>query len=71
MKTECYRTWEDGLAAEGAEIRPAVLESVHEIEILSQEVGMRQEAAANQAKSGCPISRLLNTKITMDARLES
>jgi organic hydroperoxide reductase OsmC/OhrA len=29
------------------------------------------EAAANQAKSGCPISRLLNTKITMDARLES
>jgi osmotically inducible protein OsmC len=29
------------------------------------------EAAANQAKSGCPISRLLNTKITMEARLES
>ena len=28
------------------------------------------EAAANAAKSGCPISRLLNAKITMDARLE-
>ncbi len=29
-----------------------------------------EQAAAN-AKNGCPISRLLNTKITMDARLES
>jgi osmotically inducible protein OsmC len=29
------------------------------------------ETAANNAKTGCPISRLLNTKITMDARLES
>jgi organic hydroperoxide reductase OsmC/OhrA len=28
-----------------------------------------QEAAAN-AKKGCPISRLLNTEITMNARLE-
>jgi len=28
------------------------------------------EAAANSAKAGCPISRLLNTKITMEARLE-
>ena len=27
------------------------------------------EAAANAAKAGCPISRLLNAKITMDARL--
>jgi osmotically inducible protein OsmC len=27
--------------------------------------------AANAAKAGCPISRLLNTKITMDARLEN
>lgn len=27
--------------------------------------------AANAAKAGCPISRLLNTTITMDARLES
>jgi osmotically inducible protein OsmC len=29
------------------------------------------ETAANAAKAGCPISRLLNTKITMDAKLES
>jgi osmotically inducible protein OsmC len=29
------------------------------------------ETAANNAKAGCPISRLLNTKITMDAKLES
>jgi osmotically inducible protein OsmC len=28
-------------------------------------------AAANAAKAGCPISRLLNTKITMDAKLAS
>ena len=28
------------------------------------------EAAANNAKSGCPISRVLNAKITMDAKLE-
>ena len=29
------------------------------------------ETAANNAKSGCPISRLLNAKITMDATLET
>lgn len=29
------------------------------------------ETAANNAKAGCPISRLLNAKITMDAKLES
>ena len=29
------------------------------------------EAAANSAKANCPISRLLNAKITMDAKLES
>ena len=28
------------------------------------------EQAATNAKSGCPVSRLLNTKITMDAKLE-
>jgi lipoyl-dependent peroxiredoxin len=27
------------------------------------------ETAANNAKAGCPISRLLNAKITMDAKL--
>lgn len=29
------------------------------------------EKAANNAKAGCPISRLLNAKITMDAKLET
>ena len=28
------------------------------------------EKAANEAKAGCPISKLLNAKITMSARLE-
>ena len=29
------------------------------------------EKAANEAKAGCPISKLLNAKISMDARLEA
>jgi osmotically inducible protein OsmC len=29
------------------------------------------ETAANNAKSGCPISRVLNARITMDAKLEA
>jgi osmotically inducible protein OsmC len=29
------------------------------------------DALANKAKTGCPISRLLNAEITMEARLES
>jgi osmotically inducible protein OsmC len=29
------------------------------------------DTLANKAKAGCPISRLLNAEITMDARLES
>jgi len=29
------------------------------------------EAAAKNAKEGCPVSKVLNAKITMDARLES
>jgi lipoyl-dependent peroxiredoxin len=36
--------------------------------------GANQEAfetAANNAKAGCPISKLLNAKITMEARLET
>ena len=33
----------------------------------------RMEAmlATGEAKAGCPVSRLFNTKITLDARLES
>lgn len=29
------------------------------------------ETVANNAKAGCPVSKVLNAKITMDARLES
>ncbi|HEY5929203.1 MAG TPA: OsmC family protein [Burkholderiales bacterium] len=29
------------------------------------------EKAANAAKAGCPVSKLLNAKITMDAKLEA
>lgn len=29
------------------------------------------QKAANEAKTGCPISRLLNTNITMDAKLDA
>ena len=29
------------------------------------------EKAANEAKAGCPISKLLNARITMDAKLEA
>ena len=29
------------------------------------------EKAANNAKAGCPVSRVLNAKITMDAKLEN
>jgi osmotically inducible protein OsmC len=32
--------------------------------------GAAFETAANNAKAGCPISRLLNAKITMEAELE-
>ena len=29
------------------------------------------EAAANNAKTGCPVSKVLNARITMDAKLEA
>ena len=29
------------------------------------------EAAANKAKTGCPLSKVLNAKITLDAKLEA
>ena len=29
------------------------------------------DIAANNAKAGCPVSKLLNAKITLDAKLES
>jgi osmotically inducible protein OsmC len=42
------------------------------LQVSAKVPGASQEAfdkAANAAKSGCPISRLLNAKITMNARL--
>jgi len=44
------------------------------LQVVARVPGASQEAfetAANNAKAGCPISRLLNAKITMEARLES
>ncbi len=47
--------------------------SVH-LDVKAKIPGANKQAfdtAANNAKTGCPISRLLNTKITMDAKLEA
>jgi osmotically inducible protein OsmC len=44
------------------------------LEVSAKVPGASQEAfntAASNAKSGCPISRLLNAQITMDAKLEA
>ena len=44
------------------------------LDVTAKIPGANEEAfntAANNAKTGCPISRLLNAKITMDAKLES
>jgi osmotically inducible protein OsmC len=43
------------------------------LDVTARIPGASQEAfetAANNAKAGCPISRLLNAKITMEAKLE-
>lgn len=47
--------------------------AVH-LDVVARVPGASQEAfdtAANNAKSGCPVSRVLNAQITMNARLES
>ncbi|MGI9105157.1 MAG: OsmC family protein [Pyrinomonadaceae bacterium] len=44
------------------------------LQVVARVPGASQEAfetASNNAKAGCPISRLLNAKITMEARLEA
>jgi osmotically inducible protein OsmC len=46
--------------------------SVH-LDVTAKVPGADQQAfetAANNAKAGCPVSKLLNAKITMDAKLE-
>jgi osmotically inducible protein OsmC len=52
----------------GFSITAVHLDLVAEIPGASQEAF---EAAANRAKENCPVSKLLNAKITMDARLQS
>ena len=72
-----------GMVAEKLETRATVtmekteagftVTAVH-LEVTAKIPGANPEAfegAANRAKAGCPISRLLNAKITMEARLES
>src|SRR5512143_856566 len=47
--------------------------AVH-LDVVGRVPGASQEAfmtAANNAKSGCPVSRVLKANITMDAKLES
>ncbi len=47
--------------------------AVH-LDVTAKVPGVSKDAfntAANNAKAGCPVSRVLNTKITMDARLET
>lgn len=47
--------------------------AVH-LEVTAKIPGADQQAfetAANNAKAGCPVSKVLNAKITMDAKLEA
>ena len=47
--------------------------SVH-LDVVARVPGADEQAfltAANNAKAGCPVSRVLNAEITMDARLEA
>jgi lipoyl-dependent peroxiredoxin len=44
------------------------------LDLVAKVPGASQEAfttAANNAKAGCPVSKVLNAKITLDARLET
>ncbi len=52
---------------EGFEITASHLDVVAKIRVASEE---RFLEVANQAKEGCPVSKLLKARITMDARLE-
>jgi osmotically inducible protein OsmC len=65
IKTSAAVTLEkDG---EGFSITAVHLNLVAKIPGASQEAF---EAAANKAKAGCPVSKVLNAKITLDAKLE-
>lgn len=73
----------DGMTAERIDTTASVtleksgdafaITAVH-LDVVAKIPGAGQEAfekAAKNAKEGCPVSRLLNASITMDARLES
>jgi len=50
-----------------------IITAVH-LEVTAKIPGADQQAfetAANNAKAGCPVSKVLNAKITMDAKLEA
>jgi osmotically inducible protein OsmC len=66
IDTTCTVTMEKNVA--GWEITASHLDVKAKIPGASQEAF---DTAANNAKAGCPISRLLNTMITMTASLES
>jgi osmotically inducible protein OsmC len=55
-------------SAEGFSITAVHLSLVAKIPGASQEAF---ETAANKAKAGCPVSKVLNAKITLDAKLEA
>ncbi|WP_442781737.1 OsmC family protein [Collimonas fungivorans] len=74
---------EAGMAAESIKTSAAVtlekidggfsITAVH-LDLVARIPGATQasfEAAANKAKTGCPVSKLLNAKITLDAKLET
>jgi osmotically inducible protein OsmC len=52
---------------DGFEITSSHLKVVAKIRLGNKE---RFEEIANKAKAGCPVSKLMNAKITMEARLE-
>jgi len=73
---------EAGLTAESIETTASVrlekaaggftITSVH-LQVVAKVPGADRQAfatAANNAKTGCPVSKVLNAEITMDARLE-
>ncbi len=61
IRTECAVTLEDGAVTKSELSVRASLES-------GDEPGFKQ--AADDAKANCPISKLLNCEITLDAQLE-
>lgn len=53
---------------EGFEITSSHLRVVAKIRVASEE---RFQEVANRAKEGCPVSKLMKARITMEARLEA